>query len=90
MLYYFVPLLVLGGAAPKIGKKRCEKSLRISEMNDDVFREACTLLNIKGTLGQDWRALAGELDYNVTQVKVRTGELNPIRAWRKLVSNGWA
>ena len=49
-------------------------------MNSDVFLRACALLDIKGTLGKDWRALAGELGYNVTQLKVRTGELNPIRA----------
>ena len=42
-------------------------------MKQDVFTEVCDLLNIERGGGQDWKDLAGKLDYNVTKVQVGTG-----------------
>ncbi|CAB4017765.1 Tumor necrosis factor receptor superfamily member 16 [Paramuricea clavata] len=56
---------------PNIDEKLCgKKCLKIGNINPKVFIRACNLLNIEHVMGQDWRMLAGQLDYNVTDVQI--------------------
>ncbi len=69
-----VHIVCLGGTAPNVNEQLCEKRfLKIGKIHPTVFTRACNLLNIHQVQGNDWRGLAGELDFDVTDVMVRTG-----------------
>ena len=67
-----------GGTAPNVDEQICEKKLlKIDHIDPSVVNKACNLLSIHQVMGNDWRGLAGKLNYSFTDVKIFESQSNP-------------
>ncbi|KAL4226970.1 Myeloid differentiation primary response protein MyD88 [Mactra antiquata] len=75
------------GTTVQASKKTVKTPMKMADLPWSVFNGICCKLAIPNALGNDWKGLAGLMDYSVTSVGILELEKNPanelLKAWER-------